>query len=220
VNKMESRWIPTKTDLDTVDWRGNPIHLRDVPAIKNVKTGKIRLYPAQVSLFEKENLAKQNGLEPRDIVTLLTLYAKPGTFKEGYLHTRYHMNKTLFYIWKELESIGLGDAFPRDEFEAAHRGPVPRNLEPDLERLKANGLVLLSMQRWGTGPKDQSKVTELTPEGMVLAKEIWKKVEEPFKKKILLIKERIFPLDPKTLRERVHRDYPEYRKTYTELDTE
>lgn len=69
----ESEWIPTKIDLDTIDGRGNPIHLKDVPAIKNGKTGKVRLYPAQVSLSEKESLARQHGLEPRDIVTLLTV---------------------------------------------------------------------------------------------------------------------------------------------------
>lgn len=216
----ESEWIPTRIDLDTVDERGNPIHLKQVPAVKNAKTGKVRLYPAQVSLFETESLARQHGLEPRDIVTLLTLYAKPGTFKGGYLHTRYHMNKTLFYIWKDLENIGLGEAFPRDEFEAALRGPVPKNLESDLKRLSGKGLVSLRMHRWGPGPKDESKVTELTPEGLIMTKEIWNRVGEPFKKTIIRIKERIFPLDPKTIRDRVHRDYPEYKKTYVELDTE
>jgi len=125
------------------------------------------------------------------------------------------MNKTLFYIWKELEKIGLADAFPRDEFEAGPKGPIPKNLESDLERLRDKGLVSLKI-----GPKDAYEITELTPDGLVLAKEIWGRTEEPFKRTILLIKERIFPLDTKTIRDRVHRDYPEYKKTYVELDTE
>jgi len=97
---------------------------------------------------------------------------------------------------------------------------VPKNLESDLQHLRDRELVSLKMHRWGTGPKDESKVTELTPKGLAVAKEIWERIGEPFKKTIILIKERIFPLDPKTIRERVHRDYPQYKKTYVELDTE
>ncbi len=220
MNQREAQWIETTTDLDTVDWRGHSIHLRDVPALKNASTGKIRLYPAQVSNAEIASYAKKFGLEPRDVELLLTLYVKPGAFKGGYVHTRYHLNKTLFYIWKELEQIGLGDAFPRDQFEAKPRGPVPVNLEADSERLKQNGLVQTSMYRWGKGAREQSIVTELTPVGMDIAKHLWGNVGEPFKKVIVRTKERIFPLDPKTIRDRVHRDFPAYKKTYTELDTD
>jgi hypothetical protein len=214
------QWEETKTDLDTVDWRGHSIHLKDVPALKNTKTGKIRLYPEQVSNAEIGFYAKQFGIEPRDVPLLLTLYAKPGAFKGGYVQTRYHLNKTLFYIWKELERVGLGDAFPRDQFEAMPRGPVPTDLKLDTERLQAKGLVSTSMYRWGKEQKQQSVVTELTPEGLEIAKRLWDSVGDPFKKTILLIKERIFPLNPKTIRDRVHREFPEYKKTYTELDTD
>jgi hypothetical protein len=154
------------------------------------------------------------------VALLLTLYVKPGAFKSGYVQTRYHLNKTLFYVWKELERTGLGEAFPRDQFEAKPRGPVPANLEADSLRLKEKGLVSTSMYRWGKERKQQSVVTELTPAGMDMAKRLWDSVGEPFKKTILLVKERIFPLDPKTIRERVHREFPEYKKTYTELDTD
>lgn len=216
----ELQWIDTKVDLDIVDWRGNPVHLKDVPAIKNAKTGKVRLYPSRVSRAEIETYAKEFGLEARDVALMLTLFAKPGAFKEGYLPTGYHLNKTLFYIWKDLESQGLGDAFPRDEFVAADRGPVPKNLKSDGERLQERGLVSIQFHRWGPRPKDQSIVTELTPSGTEIAKQLWEKVAEPFKLSSIRIKERIFPLDPKSLRERVHRDFPEYKKTYVELDTE
>ena len=33
-------------------------------------------------------------------------------------------------------------------------------------------------------------------------------------------KEEIFPLDPKTVMEKVHQEYPEFRTTYSELDEE
>lgn len=220
MNTMENEWLPTKIELDTLDWRGNPIHLKDVPAIMNAKTGKVRLYPAQVSLAEYEALAKKYDLKPRDIATLLTLYVKPGVFKEGSLPTRYHVNKTLFYIWKELGKKGLGEVFPHDNFVAFPRGPVPEHLESDQDRLGSKGLVSSSFQPWGPNPKDQSVLIELTPSGMQVATALLSAVADPFKETILRIKERIFPLDPKTIRERVHRDYPEYKKTYTELDTD
>jgi hypothetical protein len=126
----------------------------------------------------------------------------------------------LFYIWKELERTGLGDAFPRDQFEAKPRGPVPTNLVADSERLKQKGLVSISMHRWGKEQKQQSIITELTPTGKDIAKHLWESVGEPFKKTIIRTKERIFPLDPKTIRERVHREFPEFKKTYTDLDTD
>ena len=216
----EPEWIDTKVELDVVDWRGNPVHLKDVPAIKNRETGKVRLYPSQVSRAEIESYAKDFGLEARDVMLMLTLYAKPGAFKQGYLHTGYHLNKTLFYIWKDLEKQGLGDALPHDEFVAAHRGPVPKNLKADDERLQQRGLVSTRFNRWGPGPKDQSIVTELTSSGTEIAKQLWERVAEPFKLSTIRIKERIFPLDPKTIRERVHRDFPQYKKTYVELDTD
>jgi len=212
---LETIWRETKIDLDTVNWKGKSIHLKGVPALRNEKTGKIRVYPSEVSKAEVRSLAQQYGLEPRDVALLLLLYAKPGPFEKGKMYYKYHVNKALFYLWKELEKEGLGDAFPLDEFEAADRGPVPKNLEDDLGRLYEKGII---SHRWRE--KRASKITELTPQGLTIAEKLWNEVAEPLRKTTLKIKERIFPLDPKTIRDRVHRDFPEYRKTYTKEDTD
>ena len=213
-------WIKTKVNMDSIDWNGKPIRLVDVPAIKNSKTGKIRIYPTDVSRAEFRMLAQKYSLEPRDIALLSMLCAKPGPFKEGEVHFKYHLNKMLFYQWKRMEEIGLGETYPHDDFRPDRRGPVPNNLNNDLQRLKELSLVILERKQWGDSEKDASVKTDLTEKGQQLTEKIWKEIPEPFKEVTLKVKSNLFPLNPKTIRERVHRDYPEFQKTYTELDTD
>jgi len=225
-------WCETTIEIDTVNWKGKPIHVVNVPALKNMKTGQIRVYPSEVAKAEIAMLAEQYDLLPREALILLMLYAKPGPFKAGMLHHKYRMNKTLFYQWKEMEKEGWGDSIPHDQFQPAARGPVPKNLTCDLEHLCEKKLISLSWETWDRkphekliawegwkkGPKDASLITELTREGFQLAEKLWYEVPEPLREITLRVKERIFPLDPSTIRNRVHREYPEYKKGYTELD--
>jgi len=215
-------WMETTVpDLDTKDWRGKTIHLRDVPAIKNIKTGRIGFDPMQLTLAQMVQIAKDLGIQPRDIPLLLTLYTKPPRFfKEGKTFARYHLNKTLFYIWKALEKKGIANAFPRDEFGAARAGPVPIHLKEDTERLENMGLVTVQSHQWGEGPNKTSILTRLTDKGADLCTRLAESVGEPFISTIVREKQDLFVLDPETIKERVHRDFPEYRKTYTDLDTD
>lgn len=215
---MENQWKETKIDLKTVDWRGNTIHLKNVPAIKNKKTGRVCVYPTEVAKAEIRMLAEQYSLKPRDVPLLLILFAKPGPFQEGYVQYKYQINKMLFYQWKEMQKQGLAETFPHDEFEAAPRGPVPKNLGDDLKRLEKKGIVSLSYKKWGKGPKEASLETTLTPSGIKIAAKLAGQVPEPLKEVTTEVKKQLFPLDPKTIREKVHREFPEYQKTYTELD--
>jgi hypothetical protein len=215
-------WVETTVpELDTKDWRGETIRLKDAPAIKNTKTGKIGFDPIQLTYAQMVQIAKDLGVEPRDIPLLLTLNAKPPRFfKESKLYARYHLNKTLFYVWKALEKQGLADALPRDEFGAARAGPVPKNLKADASRLEQMDIVKVERHEWGEGPNKTSTLTTLTEKGAKLSAELAERVGEPFISIIAREKQDIFILDPETLKERVHRDFSEYRKTYTELDQE
>lgn len=217
--KMEDMWESTITNIDAFNWKGEPIQIKDVPAIKNTKTGKIRVDASEVANAEIRMLAEKFKLNPRDIALLMMLYAKPGPFKEGEVHYKYHLNKMLFYQWKNLEKQ-FGDAFPHDNFRAASKGPIPVNLWDDLKRFEKMKLVSLKHYQWGKIPKEASLITRLTPQGLEFAKLLWNEIAPELRKVTLKTKEQIFPLDPITVMKRVHREYPEYKETYAEPDRE
>lgn len=220
VTTMEDEWIDTTTDIEAFDWRGNPMRLKNVPAIKNKKTGKIRVRASEVAKAEINTLAEEYKLESRDVALFIMLFAKPGPFKEGAVHYKYHLNKMLFYQWKNMEKQLLGEAFPRDEFRAAPNGPIPVNLWDDLKRLEERKTISLRHYVWGKTPKEASLTVELIPKGLDIAEKLWYQIPPDLRETTLKTKEQIFPLDPKTVRKRVHQEFPEYKKTYTELDLE
>jgi len=217
---LEKQWEQIKTDMEVVNRRGQKIHLKNVPAFKNKKTGTVGVYPAEVAKAEMGVLAEQYGLEPRDIPLLLMLQARPGPFQEGYVQYKYQLNKMLFYQWKEMEKKGLGEAFPHDEFEAAPRGPVPRNLGKDLERLAEKCIVSLSYKKWGKGKGEASLTSTLTPSGINIATRLAGEAPEPLREITTRVKQELFPLDPQMICEKVHKEFPEYRKIYKKLDTD
>ncbi len=209
-----------KTEIETVDWKGNPIRLNDVPAMRNKRTGRIAVDPEALSLAEMTALAKKYSLEPRDMAFLLMVFAKPGHFEAGVMPHKYRLNKSLFYLWKYLEKEGLGEAFPHDNMVPFPKGPVPEHIDSDMERLEKQDLIKVFLTPWGKGQGEKYRTTELRPEGMKIAEKLWRDVPDPFKQEILKVKEDIYPLDPESIKKRVHRDYPEYRKGYLEPDTE
>ena len=218
---METGWIHTHTDIDAYDTQGDPIRLEKVPALKNPKTGKICVDALDVAKAELELITKNNGLEPRDLSLLLMLYAQPGPFKKGEVYCKYNLNKMLFYQWKNMEKkYHLGEAFPHDDFRPAGKGPIPMNLWDDLKRLRETDLVDLSWYQWGEHKKEASLTTKLTKKGQELIESLWKKIPDELKKTTLQTKEDIFPLDPKTVMTKVHKEYPEYASAYVEEDTE
>lgn len=212
-------WIETQIDMKAVDWKGKPIQLKDVKALQHIKTGQVRVYPADVAKAEIRMLAEKQGLEPRDVATLLMLKARPGVFPSGQVLFKYHLNKMLFYQWMEMEKNKIGETFLHDDFEPKRYGPVPKHLWEDLKRLEERELVATELVPWDTGPKKRLNI-ELTKAGKVIASELWRKVPNPLREITKKVKEDLFPLNPKTIRKAVHRDYPEFRKSYVEEDIE
>jgi len=87
-------------------------------------------------------------------------------------------------------------------------------LYSDLAVLKEKGLIEVE-----GGPKEHKTMTaRLTRKGEEIASQIWNSVAPQYQEISTKVKDWIFPLDPNTIRERVHRDYPEYKKNYEELD--
>ncbi len=216
----QGAWKETRTGVATVSWDNKTIHL-DVPAIKNTKTGKIRVRLEDVARVELETLAREAGIEPRDFPILLVLKAQMGGFhNKEEVQFQYHLNKMLFYQWKEMEKLGLGESFPHDEFKKADRGPVPANIESDLARLSGLGLISVERHRWGERPRDESKQIKLTTKGSELANKFLRRTPEDLMATTAEVKAMIGTLPPPSVKEKVHREYPEFRTTYKVEDSD
>ena len=218
VTKLEMKWVETTIAMDTVNWKGGSIHLEGVKALENKKTGAVRIFPDEIAKAEVRNIAEKYGLLPRDVGTLLIILAKPGNFQEGDLFFKYHLQKMLFYFWKELvDTYGSDELFPKDNFIAAENGPVPEHMDDDLVRLEKEDLITTRYEKRDNG---KSKRILLTDKGTTLAKELWSDLPDPYKEDAMKVKERLFLMSPERVRHLVHQQYPEYKNTYVKNDIE
>ncbi len=213
---MANEWEYVKKDLKTLNNAGQEEIVHNVQVKRNKTTGKIRVSPEEIEKAWQIQFAKAHKLEPRDLLLLLMVNAQPGPLQRGYICQKYKLNKMLFYQWKELEKIGLGNSIIHDDFKADVRGPVPINLWGDLERLSRNGILKVE----GGNGRKKTVVVTLDIVGEQLAKEIWNNVSDPYLSITTNVKSRLFPLTPQTIKEQVHADYPEFKRSYTEPDKE
>ena len=203
--------------MQAINWKGVPITLTSVKALKNLRTGKVSVLPEEVTRAEIRDIAVRHHILPRDIGLLLILKAKPGNLKEGDVLFKYHLQKMSFYLWKELENKGLLDAIPRDNFIAAKNGPKPEHLDEDLARLVDQGLIRIREEK---GDDVKSKRIIVTNKGEELTKALWAEIPTPYEEIATEVKERIYPMTPTQVRTAVHTEYPEYQSTYVENDIE
>jgi hypothetical protein len=141
---------------------------------------------------------------------------KPGNYNEGEVFYKYHLQKMLFYLWKNMGKV-YGDSLSTDHFIAADNGPVPENLDKDLERFEKNHLVRTKCEKWEQGTSQRIILTE---EGVKVAEEICRRLPEPYQEIALRVKKRIYPMSPEAVRELVHKEFPEYRDSYIKNDIE
>jgi len=217
MSKSVSNWVNEKQDIVSVNWKGKEIVLRNVPIEKNTKTGLVRIDVDEILKAEQKLTAEQQNLnDPIAVPELLFLFADTRFFKGGVIKEKYKFNKMLFYFWKNLEKQGFGESYIIDEFVSGRAGPIPKNLRKSMIELEKKGFVKIS---WSDNVKKPTVFT-LTPKGVDVSTAIWEQTPDLVKKTIIQTKEDIALLDPTALKEKVHRDFPEYRKTYTELDAE
>ena len=210
---MINSYERVNVDLMVKNTKDEQIVLYRVPAIKTT-TGKILFDPNEVVKAQNNGIASDLEIKPREIPLFLLFYAPAGQFQRGYLYNKYKLNKMLFYQWKELERKGLGHSFDTYNFVADKKGPVPVELKDDLIELKEKGLIELS------GGKDEHKMLQakLTDKGETVAEKLWSQIPKPYKETSFDVKTQLFPLDPRTIMEKVHKEYPEYR--FSEIDEE
>jgi hypothetical protein len=216
VVQKASVWVPVKEDVESVDWQGRDITLKNVPAELNQEKGTVRVRLDDILKAEQEYIAREHGLAPQHIHLLSLLYVAPRFIKSGYIEQKFRFNKMLFYLWKEMEKRGYGNSYIYDEFASARAGPVPKHLKEHLAELEKKGIVRV---KWAKKPGESLRC-ELTNFGKKIAKSIRDNTPDDIKKIALKTKEELFLIDATQLKEKVHKDYPEYKKTYIELDTE
>ena len=218
---MEQKWIETEITLDTVNWRGEPIQIPKVKVFKDPKTGEVLVYPFEVSKAEVNQMAKELGVCSRDIPTLLMLCVKPGIFNQGDVFYKYHLQKMLFYLWESTKKVFM-DSLLIDKIIAAENGPVPENLNGDLQRLEDCGLIKVKNGKWKdeAGTEHTSKRILLTDKGTAIAEKVCQRLPEPFAKSALDVKKRLYPMSPEAVRNMVHRQFPKYKNTYVKNDIE
>jgi hypothetical protein len=221
VEKLEQKWIEIETNIETVNWKGEPLEVRGVKAFKDPKTKEILVYPSEVAKAEVNQTAAELCIAPRDVGTFLMLLAKPGNFNEGDVFYKYHLQKMMFYLWKSLDKV-YGDSLPLDRFLPAENGPVPEHLDEDLQRFEKNKLIRVKCGKWkdASGNTITSKWIMLTEEGKELAEQLWNKMPTPYEEVALNVKKRLYPLDPDQVRHLVHKEFPEYKNTYKKNDIE
>jgi hypothetical protein len=201
----------------SVDLEGREISLKNVPAEFNNKKKITRVDIDEVIKAEQEFIAKENNLEPREMEILWLLHADSRLFKGGMIEQKARFNKMQFYLSKRMEKMDYGKAFIRDEFASARSGPVPIHLEDDLKDLEAKGIVNV---RWAKRRPGKSTKCTLTKLGEKVAESIWKKTPPDIRTLVKRTKEELYLIDARQLMDKVHKEYPEYKKTYIEPDRE
>jgi len=215
VSEKESLWISKNESLLVTNNLGERIKL-EVPIETNRDKKTRRVFFRDLIKAEHNYNIKQASLEPIDIHPLLLIYAKLKWQKGGFIKKAYRLRKMIFYLGEDVKKLAHGDAFTFDEIVSARAGPTPKNLQETMKRLKDKGLVEYT---WENKPGTSAEF-KLTEKGEQAASNLWANLPEDVKKIITKVKEDIYLLSSEQLRNKVHKEYPEYKKTYTELDND
>ncbi len=206
--------------------------LEDIPVYELEETGADRVLFDDLFKAEEHMIAKKNNVNIYNIFELALIYADVKQRRNA-IRQKFRFNKMLFYIKKRLDEEFGEDVFIFDEMGAARSGPIPVHLGEDIKRLqgeelidvylvKDNKKILGSKKNWEEikGKAGASIECTLTKKGEKIAKEIWNDLDIDIKEIILDVKKELFYLDTEILKNKVHSEYPEYKMSYRENDTE
>jgi DNA-binding PadR family transcriptional regulator len=216
LTETKENWVTENEEIFTVNWKGEEIKLDGVPLKKNNETGEVLVNIDDVIKAEQEHHTKNIGIKSFEIYPLLLLYAKLRFYPHGIIEKGYRLRKMIFYLQKRLEKNIYEKSFIFDEIVPARAGPTPKNIKETIENLAKMGLIDYT---WENDPKISAKFT-LTGKGEEIAKDLWRKTPDDIKMEILNVKEEIHLISSDALKHKVHAEYPEYKKTYTDLDTD
>jgi len=226
--------ILKKTDRTTavkaLDNQYNKIKLEDVPIYIEESTGEELVMFADVLKSDEQRIAKKYGIGEYNIFEIALLYADVKQRKMG-IRQKFRFNKMLFYLKKRLEEEYGEDVLIFDEMGIARAGPIPIHLKEDIKQLKKEEIIEISIikdgkripgskENWEKYKSQGSIECILTKKGEEIAQLIWRDLDPEMREIIVSVKEDLFYMDTETLKNKVHREYPEYKKNYTENDNE
>lgn len=208
----------------------------DVPVVIEQSSGEEYVTQADLFKAEQTQIAKKYNLTPNNLFEMLTLWAPVKSRTKG-ITQKFRFNKILFYIGKRIEKIYGYNGLSFDEMIACRAGPIPKHLKEDIVELEQKQLVNVhlerdqkkipnSQQNWQKmmTPQGGACVVTLSSTGEKIAEQLWKDVDAEFGSELLntiqKTKEQLIYLDTDALREKVHKDYPDMKKDYTENDNE
>lgn len=227
---MARTWEPTTVEVDSTTLSGNSVKLEEVTAEKSGE--EIRFDIDDLLKAEQESIANTHGIKPRNIHELLLLYATTEFDKGGYIEQKYRFNKMVFYHKMALENAGYGDSYIYNKIVSAGKGPIPIDLKEDMVELQEKGIVKISATRDNKqisegkeavsmfGKHGISMKCELTPQGIETAESLWKETPDEVKATTIKVKKDLFFIDAGQLKDKVHKEYPEYKNTYETVDAE
>ena len=219
-----------KTNIEVLDGKNKKAGLEDIPLYREEDTGEELYLFSDLIKADERRIAKKYGISEYNIFELALLYADVKQRKKA-IRQKFRFNKMLFYIEKKFEEEYGEDSFLFDEMGTARAGPIPVHLGEDIKDLNEKKYIEIylvkdgkkisgSKENWEEFKHTASIECILTRKGHRLAKEIWKELDIRMKEIIVEVKEDLMYIDTELLMQKVHDEYPEYRKNYTENDKE
>ncbi len=219
-----------KTKVDILDNFDEEVELDDIPLYMDEESGDELYLFSDILKADEIRIAKKYGISTYNIFELVLLYADVNQRREG-IKQKFRFNKMLFYLDKELQKEYGEDSLVFDKMGVARAGPIPVHLKDDINELKSKKLIDIRVVKDGNTVKGSKENWEkfknrgsieclLTKRGRKLAKNIWYELDPEIREITIDIKQKLLFLDTEELKRKVHEEYPEYRKDYSQNDTE
>lgn len=226
---MELILTEKTTNLETLDNQNNEITLEDVPIYKLEDTGEELVTLEDTIRADERRIAKKYNISIPNIFELALLYADVKQRGKS-IRQKYRFNKMLFYVGKKLDEEYGEKVLIFDGMNIAENGPIPANLKEDMIKLQQEGIFDVFLVKKGKKIPGSKKDWDtkkwiaieciLTNKGEDLAQKIWSELDPEMREIILEIKEKLYYMKTAKLRKKVHKEYPEYRKSYAQEDKE
>jgi len=207
------------------------IQLEDVPLFLDEK-GRELVTLEDIVRANQRRIAKKFGVSEYNLFELALLFADIRQRKNS-IREKSRFNKMLFYIWKKLEEAYGEGTLIFDKMGAGRAGPIPANLGKDIKKLKDEKLISIYITKEGKkipGSKFEWEELkkkniggiecELTKKGVEIALGIWEDLDDEIKEIIVDVKKMLFLMDKDAIKDKVHKEFPEYKMNYTKNDEE